>query len=165
MQPMDRKEHITFWVSKVLYIAFYVVLPIILVGPLSWLIGYTIMAAVTGITLAYVFQLAHAVEGPKFDSVGMDNKLIETEWAVHQIKTTANFAPQSKLLSWFVGGLNFQVEHHLFPRISHIHYPALSLIVREHCLRYNLPYYSFPTLGKAVASHVRTMKHLGQKPK
>ena len=163
LQPMTKGDHFTFWISKILYAFFYVVLPILLVGLKPWFFGYLTMGLVTGVVLSYVFQLAHAVEGPEFDSVGIEDKLIETEWAVHQIKTTANFSPDNKIISWYVGGLNFQVEHHLFPRISHIHYPALSKIVREHCQKFNLPYHSFPTLQMAISSHVRTMKKLGQK--
>jgi linoleoyl-CoA desaturase len=164
IQPMNRKEHVVFWISKILYIVFYIALPIFCVGFLPWLGGFVFANIVAGIVLSYTFQLAHAVEGPEFDAVGLDDKMIETEWAVHQIKTTANFAPRNKLISWFVGGLNYQVEHHLFPRISHIHYPALSKIVQEQCQRFGLPYHSFPTLALAVASHVRTMKELGRKP-
>jgi linoleoyl-CoA desaturase len=163
LQPMSVKEHITFWVSKALYLVFYVLIPILCVGPLAWLIGYLTMGIVTGVVISYVFQLAHAVEGPEFDSVGIDDKMIETEWAVHQIKTTANFAPHNKFISWAVGGLNFQIEHHLFPRVSHIHYPALSKIVKAHCQKFQLPYHSFPTVSLAIGSHLRTMKHLGQK--
>jgi linoleoyl-CoA desaturase len=164
LQPMDRKEHLMFWISKALYVFFYIVLPIMVVGPLAWLTGYITMGIVTGIVISYVFQLAHAVEGPEFDSVGIEDKMIETEWAVHQIKTTANFAPRNKLISWLLGGLNFQVEHHLFPRISHIHYPALSRIVREHCIQHGLPYHCFTGVTTAVFSHVRTMKQLGRNP-
>lgn len=163
LQPMDRNEHITFWTSKIFYAFFYVALPIFCVGFQAWLIGFITMGIVAGIVLSYTFQLAHAVEGPEFDSVGIDDKMIETEWAIHQIKTTANFSPKNKILSWLVGGLNFQVEHHLFPRISHIHYPALSKIVQQHCQQFGLPYHSFPTLRMALVSHVRTMKKLGQK--
>jgi linoleoyl-CoA desaturase len=160
---MSVNEHITFWVSKALYLVFYVLIPILCVGPLAWLIGYLTMGIVTGVVISYVFQLAHAVEGPEFDSVGIDDKMIETEWAVHQIKTTANFAPHNKFISWAVGGLNYQIEHHLFPRVSHIHYPALSKIVKDHCQQFQLPYHSFPTVSHAIGSHLRTMKHLGQK--
>jgi linoleoyl-CoA desaturase len=163
LQPMSRQEHFTFWISKVLYAFFYVVLPIIVVGPLAWLIGFGTMGMVLGIVISYVFQLAHAVEGPEFDSVGLTDKMIETAWAVHQIKTTANFAEKNKVISWLVGGLNFQIEHHLFPRVSHIHYPAISHIVRAHCVQFQLPYHSFPNVRQAVVSHVRTMKKLGQK--
>jgi linoleoyl-CoA desaturase len=163
LQPMNAKEHITFWLSKLLYAAFYIVIPILIVGLKPWFFGFLTMGLVTGIVLSYTFQLAHAVEGPEFDSVGIDDKLIETEWAVHQIKTTANFSPNNKIISWYVGGLNFQIEHHLFPRISHIHYPAISKIVREHCRQFNLPYHCFPNLTMAISSHIRTMKHLGQR--
>lgn len=163
LQPMDKSEHITFWLSKLLYAVFYIILPILVVGPIAWIVGYLTMGIVTGIVISYIFQLAHAVEGPEFDSVGIEDKMIETEWAVHQIRTTANFAPRNRIISWLVGGLNFQVEHHLFPRISHIHYPALSKIVQLHCSQFNLPYHSFPGIGDAVLSHIRTMKKLGQK--
>ena len=142
---------------------FYVVIPILVVGWLPWLIGYFTMGVVTGIVLAYVFQLAHAVEGPEFDAVAAEDKVIETEWAIHQIRTTANFAPDNKIINWFVGGLNFQIEHHLFPRISHIHYPQISQIVKEKCKEFNLPYHSFPTVWEAIVSHTRTMKKLGGK--
>jgi linoleoyl-CoA desaturase len=163
LQPMDRKEHITFWASKVFYGLVYILIPILCVGPIYWLVGYVTMGVITGIVISYIFQLAHTVEGPEFESIGMDDKTIETEWAIHQIKTTANFSPRSKFISWFVGGLNFQVEHHLFPRISHIHYPALSRIVQEHCRKFGLPYHCFPNLRMAVLSHLRTMKQLGAK--
>ncbi len=161
-QPMDRKEHWIFWISKLLYATFYVLIPILCVGWLPWLIGYVTMCLIISIIIAYVFQLAHAVEGPEFDSVGIDDKMIESAWAIHQIKTTANFAPDSKVINWFVGGLNYQIEHHLFPRVSHVHYPQLSKIVRDKCKEFDLPYHSFPTLIKAVSSHVKTMKQLGQ---
>ncbi|ANE53054.1 fatty acid desaturase family protein [Flavisolibacter tropicus] len=164
IQKMAIGEHIIFWLSKLLYIVFYIVVPVLCVGWLPWLIGYITMAMVMGLVLAFVFQLAHAVEGPEFDAIGLEDKVIESEWAIHQIRTTANFAPKSKLISWMAGGLNYQIEHHLFPRISHIHYPALSKIVQEHCRKFNLPYHCFLTTGHAVASHVRIMKQLGKKP-
>ncbi|MDB5197456.1 MAG: fatty acid desaturase [Flaviaesturariibacter sp.] len=164
ISPMSWQDHVIFWVSKAAYAFFYIVLPIMMVGWQAWLIGYLTMGIVIGVVISYVFQLAHAVEGPEFSAVGLEDKQIETEWAVHQIKTTANFAPKNKFINWYVGGLNFQVEHHLFPRISHIHYPALSQIVQDKCKEFGLPYHSFNTLGEAIASHVRLMKHLGQKP-
>jgi linoleoyl-CoA desaturase len=164
LQPMNRQEHITFWCSKAFYAFFYVALPIMVLGFASWLTGFLVMNVVAGIVLAYTFQLAHAVEGPEFDSVGIDEKKIESEWAIHQVRTTANFCPQNKVINWFAGGLNYQIEHHLFPRIAHIHYPALSTIVQEHCRKYDLPYHSFNSLSKAVSSHVATMKELGKKP-
>ena len=115
-----------------------------------------------GLTLSVVFQLAHVVEKTGFESAGEEAKVLDTEWAVHELQTTANFAPRNKMISWFVGGLNFQIEHHLFPRVSHIHYPAISKIVMEKCREFNLPYNKYDTLMEAVASHFRVMKALGQ---
>jgi linoleoyl-CoA desaturase len=160
---MSTAEHVIFWATKVLYIVFYGVLPIMLVGWQAWLVGYLIVNATMGLTLSIVFQLAHIVEKTAFEVAEEKPKVIECEWAIHEIKTTANFAPNNKALSWFVGGLNYQVEHHLFPRVSHIHYPALSHIVKEHCRKFNLPYHSYPTMTEAVVSHIRVMKTLGHR--
>jgi linoleoyl-CoA desaturase len=159
---MSPKEHFIFWGSKVLYLVFYVVLPVVLVGWQAWLIGYLIVNITMGLTLSLVFQLAHVVEKTEFEEAGDKPRIIESEWAIHEIKTTANFAPSNKIVSWFVGGLNYQVEHHLFPRVSHVHYAALSKIVQQHCQLHNLPYHSYDTMRGAVASHVRTMKQLGK---
>lgn len=162
MQKMDVKEHILFWSSKLLYAVFYVAVPIWFVGVGKWAIGYLTMELVLGFVLAIVFQLAHVVEETEFEYAGIEPVMIESEWAAHQVKTTSDFAPKNKLISWFAGGLNFQVEHHLFPRISHIHYPELSKIVEEKCNEYQLPYNSIPTMQEAIASHFRMLKQLGQ---
>jgi len=164
LQKMDKKEHILFWFSKVMYALFYVAVPVYFVGWQAWAIGFTCMHIVMGLTLAIVFQLAHVVEHTEFEAVGIESKMIDNEWAIHQVKTTANFAPKNKIISWFVGGLNFQVEHHLFPKVSHIHYPAISGIVAEVCKKHNLPYNEYSTMSAAIASHFRMMKQLGRKP-
>lgn len=164
---MDRKEHITFWVSKAFYFVVYIIIPILYFGFLPWLLGFAVMHMAMGFTLSIVFQLAHVVEETEFEFIAVDAedvKLIESEWAVHQIKTTANFAPNHAIISWFVGGLNYQIEHHLFPRISHVHYPAISKIVEEKCREFNLPYNSIPTMSNAVRSHFRFIRELGKKP-
>ncbi len=159
---MTTKDHIIFWVSKALYLFFYAVVPIIFVGWGAWFVGFLIVHIVMGTTLSVVFQLAHVVEKTGFEAAGEEAKVLDTEWAVHELKTTANFAPRNKMISWFVGGLNYQVEHHLFPRISHIHYPAISQIVKVECKKFNIPYHYYPKMTEAIASHVRVMKRLGQ---
>jgi linoleoyl-CoA desaturase len=162
---MSVKNHIVFWLTKVGYLTFYIILPIMVWGFLPWLAGFFLLHATMGLTLSLVFQLAHVVENTEFEHVPLDeSKHIETAWAEHQIKTTANFAMNSKVISWFVGGLNYQIEHHLFPKVSHVHYPALSKIVQEKCAEYNLPYNQYKTMSQALASHFRVMKFLGQKP-
>lgn len=162
---MNTKNHIIFWATKVLYLFFYVALPIYVWGFLPWFAGYMALNAVMGLTLSIVFQLAHVVENTEFEHVPLDEtKHIETAWAEHQVKTTANFAMGNKIVSWFVGGLNFQIEHHLFPKVSHVHYPAISKIVMQKCKEFNLPYNKYDTMTEAVASHFRVMKYLGKKP-
>jgi len=161
-RKMDTKEHIIFWASKLLYIAAFIVLPIFTVGIVETIIGFLVIAGVTGFIIAIVFQLAHIVENADFETPTSINHKVETEWAVHQVQTTANFATKSKVVSWFTGGLNFQVEHHLFPRISHIHYPNISKLVQETCEQFNIKYLEFPTVLSAVRSHVVHLKAVGR---
>jgi linoleoyl-CoA desaturase len=159
------KNHIIFWATKILYVVFYMIVPVMVWGFLPWLAGFFLMHAFMGLTLSIVFQLAHVVENTEFETIALDEtKHIETAWAEHQLKTTSNFAMGNKVVSWFVGGLNYQVEHHLFPKVSHIHYPALSKIVAQKCKEYNLPYNYYPTMFGALASHFRVMKWLGKNP-
>ena len=162
LRSMNSKEHVVFWVSKVLYIVFYIAIPIYFIGWLPWLIGFSAMHFVMGLTLGIVFQLAHVVEITHFEQIESDTLHLESEWAIHQIKTTANFARNNKIINWYVGGLNYQVEHHLFPRISHVHYPAISKIVEKVCHDFNVPYNDFPTMWSAIGSHYRFMKKLGE---
>lgn len=159
---MPVKEHVIFWGTKVLYLGFYCILPIVMVGWEAWLIGFLIFNATMGLTLSIVFQLAHVVEKTEFVDAAVETK-VEYEWAIHELKTTANFAMRNPIITWFVGGLNYQVEHHLFPRVSHVHYPAISKLVKEQCEKYGIPYHNYKTMRGAVLSHVKFMKKLGQK--
>jgi linoleoyl-CoA desaturase len=157
------REHVIFWISKILYVVFYIALPVVTLGWQQWLVGYLLMNAAFGLTLSFVFQLAHVVEKTSFETATDDVNHIDSEWAVHELKTTANFATTSPVVSWLVGGLNFKIEHHLFPRVSHIHYPAISKLVRQECEKFGLPYHHYSTMLAAVQSHIRTMRLLGQK--
>jgi len=164
LSKMSTTDHMVFWISKMLYLLFYIAIPIMLMGWQAGLLFFLCMHISLGITLSIVFQLAHVVEETQFDSTDGDAKQIENEWAIHQVITTANFSANNKVISWFAGGLNYQIEHHLFPRISHIHYPALSRLVQEECNAFNLPYNTLPTFRAAVISHFRFIRTLGRKP-
>ncbi len=165
LPEMSRKEHRIFWISKACYVFFYIALPIMIHGWLDWLIAFLILNIVLGLATSIVFQLAHVVEETEFVYVGIDDAVvIENEWAVHQVKTTANFSPGNKVATYLLGGLNYQVEHHLFPRICHIHYPFISEIVRKKCEEFNLPYLSTPSFFKALSSHFKLIKRLGLNP-
>jgi linoleoyl-CoA desaturase len=159
-KKLPLKEHLIFWISKLMYIAVYVVVPIFMVGWLPWLVGFLIVASLCGITTSIVFQLAHVVEGTSFHHPN-DGKE-KQEWAIHQITSTANFGTSSKLLLWLLGGLNFQIEHHLFPRISHVHYPAISKFVKEACKEYDVVYHEYKTMTIAIISHLVHLRKLGR---
>ena len=162
LRKMTTWEHISFWTAKVIYAFMFVVLPIMLLGFTQWIIGFLIITMVTGLAISIVFQLAHTVEHTEFPMPTEVTGKIESEWAIHQINTTANFATKSKTISWLLGGLNFQIEHHLFPLISHVHYPAISKITKNTCREYGIDYIEFPKMRQAIASHIQYLKRLGQ---
>jgi linoleoyl-CoA desaturase len=164
LQKMSAWDHAIFWFSKLMYVVAYVLVPLYFLGGANFALFFCVMHYFKGTALALVFQLAHVVEEIEFETVSTDDKVIENEFAVHQVKTTANFAMDNWLVNWYVGGLNFQIEHHLFPRISHVHYPALSPIVQKHCAMHGLTYHNNTTMTGAIASHWRLMKELGKKP-
>ncbi|MES2431499.1 MAG: acyl-CoA desaturase [Bacteroidota bacterium] len=161
LRKLSGKEHIAFWAAKIGYLGLFVIIPIVKLGFLTWLAGFFITATVTGLLISIVFQLAHTVEHTDFPVPSDENK-IENDWAIHQLETTANFATKNKLISWLVGGLNFQVEHHLFPKISHVHYPAISKIIKQTCQEYGVKYIEYHKMRHAIVSHVTYLKRLGQ---
>jgi linoleoyl-CoA desaturase len=162
MPEMSTAEKINFWLSKAANLFIFLGLPMIFFGPGEGIALFFIMHAAMGLSLSLVFQMAHCVEDSRFPEPDPNSNKIENEWAMHQVATTANFAMHNKLISWLVGGLNFQIEHHLFPRISHVHYPALSKIVQQTCREFDIPYIAYPSFTKAVASHIRHLKNMGR---
>ena len=147
--------------SKLFYYGYMLVLPII-VSPSWWmaLVGFFVMHFIAGFVLAIVFQCAHVVENADYPKP-KDGGNMEHNWFAHQLHTTSNFASNSRLFSWFVGGLNFQVEHHLFPNICHVHYKKISPIVKKTAEEFGLPYHSFRTFFDALSCHTRQLKKLG----
>lgn len=162
IKKLSVKEHIGFWGAKVGYAIIFMVLPIIKVGFVEWMVGFLIASMVTGFVIAIVFQLAHTVEVTDFPVPVAETNKIENEWAIHQIQTTANFATKNKLISWLVGGLNFQIEHHLFPKVSHIHYPAISKIIKQTCVEFGIKYLEYPHMRTAIASHASYLRRMGR---
>jgi linoleoyl-CoA desaturase len=156
-RKLTTNEHIMFWSGKTFYLIVFFIIPFFFVGIVKTLVGYLIASSFCGLLIALIFQLAHIVEGIQFPRADENGK-IDNDWTIHQLQTTANFATKNKLVSWFVGGLNYQVEHHLFPKISHIHYPKINAIVKETCAQFNVTYHEYPTVLKAVKSHVSYLK-------
>lgn len=158
-----KKELTKLIIFKILYFAYIIVFPLIFVDIIWWqyFIGLFTMQFILGFSLAVTFQLAHLVE--KTDFPNPENNEINNNWFIHQLSTTADFAQNNILLTWFIGGLNFQTEHHLFPGISHIHYPKLAKIIKETCKEFDVRYNVYTSLWDALSSHIRMLKKLGIK--
>ena len=151
-------------ITKVLYFLIIFSLPFSF-SILPWygtVLCFLAMHFIAGVTLAAIFQPAHVVPTSTYPMPN-NSGVVEADWAVNQLYNTANFAPKSTWFSWYVGGLNFQVEHHLFPNISHVHYKKLSEIVKKTASEYNLPYYSYKTFFGAVREHTKMLHDLGTK--
>ncbi len=157
-----RKEFVSLVGWKALYFFYILVLPIWLlpVSPGFIILGFVSMHFVTGITLSLVFQTAHVVPQAQFPLPDEEGKM-SNSWAIHQLLTTANFKTR-RWFSWFIGGLDYQVEHHLFSNISHIHYRDISKIVAKTAREFNLPYHRLPSFRAAVLAHFRLLKALGR---
>jgi len=155
-------EYFNLFFFKVIYYTLFIVVPLIVLDITWWqfIIGFVAMHLAEGVVLGLVFQLAHTVEGVSFPEPDDEGKL-EESWAVHQMQTTANFSRKSAMAKFLCGGLNFQIEHHLFPNICHVHYPEISKIVERTAKSYNVPYHENKTFIGAIRSHYRTLKQLG----
>jgi len=136
--------------------------------PLLWhswwvvLLFYALVTAVLGIILSVVFQLAHCVEEAEFPMPDEATLRMPDGWAIHQARTTVDFARKSRVLAWLLGGLNFQIEHHLFPHVCHVNYPDLSPIVEAACKEFGVKYCVHATFRAGLASHYRLLRRLGQ---
>jgi linoleoyl-CoA desaturase len=164
----EPQSHVRLWtvlvISKVIYALIWIVLPMVF-GLVWWkvLLGFFVMHYTAGLILSIVFQLAHVVEETT-NPIPNEMGEMENTWAIHQLYTTANFAPKNKIVNWFTGGLNHQIEHHIFPHISHVHYGKIAEIVKQTAKECNLPYNEFKTMRGAVWAHFKHLKDLGQKP-
>jgi linoleoyl-CoA desaturase len=166
--PYKNKNHpsvewVTLIVAKLLYYGYILLIPYLIL-PITWwqlLIGFMIIHLTAGAILGIIFQLAHVVEGTEHPAEDQEGNM-ENTWAIHQMHTTSDFAHNNKVLCWYIGGLNFQIEHHLFPRICSIHYPRLSLIVERVARKHGVPYHNQLTFRVAVRSHYRTLKKFGK---
>ena len=157
------KEIFILILSKVVFVLYLFLIPYWVLSVPFWhiLLGFVVMQFVGGLILAVIFQLAHIQNETGFPKPDTNNT-VHADWAVHQLITTADFAPNNKLLFWYSGGLNFQVEHHLFPKISHIHYPAIAKIVQQTAQEFNVPYNQHKTFFKALASHIMYLYKMGK---
>jgi linoleoyl-CoA desaturase len=151
----------TFIAGKAFSFTYLLVLP--LLWHSAWVVipFYLFVTGLMGVIMSVVVQLAHCVEEAEFPLPHERTGRIENSWAAHQVETTVDFARHSRLVCWFLGGLNFQIEHHLFPRVSHIHYPAIAAIVERVCWENGIRYVAHATVTAGLRSHYRWLRRMG----
>lgn len=154
-------DHLLFWGGKIFFGVMLVAIPIHQVGFHQWLVGFLSFAMPLGFLLSVVFQPAHVVRGVKNSTIEEAQYGDSTE---HQISHTANFAPKNKFITWWIGGLNYQIDHHVFRMISHVHYPVIHKILKAVCDEYNFPMVILPTARAALVSHIGKLKDLSKRP-
>jgi len=161
--PKNFRKELMISISwKAFYIGYILVLPIVLNPGFAGIIilSFFIMQFICGFILALIFQTAHVMPSCEYPLPNDEGK-IENSWAVHELITTTNYSPTSRWFSWLIGGLNYQVEHHLFSNVSHVHYREISKIVRQTAEEFNLPYNSEKSFGSAVVNHAKMLRALG----
>ena len=164
--PTPLAQWSTIIVSKILYFIVWIAIPMMVLESVAWyhiLLGFFAMHYVAGLILSVIFQLAHVIEDTETPLPSEDGMMKNT-WAIHQLFTTTNFGTKNKFLSWFSGGLNHQVEHHIFPHISHVHYPKIAKIIKETAKEFDLPYNEYKSMGSALSAHFKHLKYLGANP-
>lgn len=156
-------EYFNLFFYKFLYYIIFIGIPMFVMEVSWWqvIVGFVILHLAQGITMGLVFQLAHVVEGTEFPLTNQSGN-IEEAWAEHQMRTTANFAGSSPMAAFFLGGLNRQIEHHLFPKICHVHYGRISKIVKQTAIEFGIPYHENKTFAAALGSHFRMLKKMGR---
>jgi linoleoyl-CoA desaturase len=152
---------VAFFGGKAIFFTLALVVPMLFHPVWAVLLFYVIASLVQGLALSLVIQLAHCVEEANFPIPSQDTGRMETTWAAHQVETTVDFGRGNRLLSWYAGGLNFQIEHHLFPQVCHVHYPALAPLVESTCAEFGLRYAAHNTYRSALASHYRWLRRMG----
>lgn len=157
-----RRAALEIFIAKFAYLILFVILPIIY-SPIAWwqsLCGFLLMHAICGQILALIFQCAHVLEETDFFETTQSSNM-ENSFAIHQMRTTSNFANGSTFFSWCIGGLNYQIEHHLFPNICHVHYKHISKIVKSTAEEFEVPYNHHVTFFDALKSHFKQLNNLG----
>lgn len=161
--PNPKKLWTGLVISKIIYFSFWIVVPMLYISWWKVLLGFFVMHYTAGLILSLVFQLAHIVEETDNPTPNELNEMDNT-WAIHQLYTTTNFAPKSWLLNYYTGGLNHQIEHHLYPNISHIHYVKIADFVKQTAKECDLPYFEYKTMISALIAHMKHLKDLGMQP-
>ncbi len=156
------RELAGFWIGKLIFLSWTIGIPLFFHPVWQVALTFFVTSFILAFVLALTFQLAHCVEEAEFSSVAEMADAGKVEWARHQVETTVDFAPGNRLVAWYMGGLNFQIEHHLFTKVCHTHYPSLAPIVQKVCEQHGVRYQVHRTLTGAMNSHVRWLRRMGR---
>ncbi len=160
--PRPRRwEMVSFVGAKALFLTMAFVVPLLVHRLWVVFLFYGVTVSVAGLVVSVVFQLAHCVEEAEFPLPRKDSNSMENAWAIHQIETSVDFSRRSRVESWLLGGLNFQIEHHLFPRVCHVNYPAISQLVEQTCREFGVRYREHISFRAGLASHFRWLRRMG----
>lgn len=160
---INAKEIFILLTGKIIWLSIFLFIPMALgYSPTEALIGFLLVYMTYGILICNVFMLAHVLEPAEFIEPESESNLVDEEWAITQVKTTVDFAPRNGFLNWYLGGLNYQTIHHLYPHICHIHYPQIAPIVAEVCAEFGVTYNVYPTFVGALIANYRWLKDLGR---
>jgi linoleoyl-CoA desaturase len=163
--PFPRgQEQVIFWVGKLVFLTLAFGLPALLHPFGNVVVTYLVAVVTLGLVLATVFQVAHVSDAAEFRAPEAGGSAVARPWAEHQVETTVNFARGNRVLNWYLGGLNHQIEHHLFPKVCHVHYAALSPIVEAVCLQHGVRYFAHPSMRAALSAHARWLYVMGKRP-
>ena len=164
LQPL--RQWMVLIITKIIYSGIWIIIPMLVMKMPWWqiLIGFFIMHYTAGLILSLTFQLAHVIEDAQMPLPDENTGTMKNTWAIHQLLTTVNFSTKNRFVNWFTGGLNHQIEHHIFPHISHIHYTDIAKIVKKTALEFNLPYNEYKTTRSALFSHFKHLKQMGAQP-
>jgi linoleoyl-CoA desaturase len=161
MPRPKRWELVSFICAKALFLSMAFAVPLLVHRIWIVFLFYGVTVTVAGVVVSVVFQLAHCVEEAEFPLPREDSGSVENAWAIHQVETTVDFARRSRVESWLLGGLNFQIEHHLFPRVCHVNYPAISKLVEQTCQEFGVKYREHVSFRAGLASHFRWLRRMG----
>lgn len=164
MPRPKRWELVSFISAKLLFLAMAFVVPLLFHRIWIVFLFYGVTVIVAGVVVSVVFQLAHCVEEAEFPLPRTDSGSVANAWAIHQAETTVDFARRSRVESWLLGGLNFQIEHHLFPKVCHVNYPAISKLVEQTCREFGVKYREHISFRVGIASHFRWLRRMGAPP-
>ena len=155
------KEYIILFIGKTVFYGLTLVLPIIfLSAPWYTILGaWVFMHVLPGLTFALIFQVTHVYDGTTYP-IPDDEGNLDNNYALHVLETTADFSRHSRLGSWLMGGINIHVIHHILPQVCHVHYPALTKILKETCDDHGIEYQENRTFWMALKKHYQILKHL-----